>query len=86
MKIKLSELKQIIQEELNMLHEGRPTFGLRVGDTVHHRDEPDRGSGTIVGKMNKRERTVLVRWDNGDTQRHDPSVLIKEAYLYRNPR
>jgi len=83
MKIKLSKLKQIIQEELNMLHETRPTFGLRVGDTVRHRDESGLGVGTVVSKMNKRERTILVRWDNGDTQRYDPSTLIKEAHLYR---
>ena len=49
------------------------------GDSVRHKDEPDRGKGRVVAKGNKRDRVVLVRWESGGTQRHDPSSLVKEV-------
>ena len=60
-----------------MLSETSPTFGLRSGDLVHHKDEPERGTGRVVAKGSSRDRVILVLWDNGTQQRHDPSSLVK---------
>jgi hypothetical protein len=70
------QLRRIIREELML--ETAPTFGLRNGDSVRHKDEPERGLGKVVAKGSSRDRVVLVKWENGRTQRHDPSSLKKE--------
>lgn len=73
-RLKLSQVRTLVREM--MIAEARHTFGLRVGDAVRHRDEPERGLGNVVAKGHKRDRIVLVRWEDGNTQRHDPSALI----------
>jgi|TARA_Y100000310_G_scaffold192426_1_gene192386 hypothetical protein len=75
MKITKRQLRRVIREAI--LAETLPTFGLRTGDLVRHKDEPDLGVGRVVAKSNKRDRTVLVKWDAGQ-QRHDPASLVKE--------
>ncbi len=59
------------------LAETRPTFNLRVGDFVRHRDEAWLGLGRVLAKANKRHRVILVDWEAGFTRRHDPSSLVK---------
>ena len=75
MRITKRQLRRIIREEL--MTETLPTFGLRTGDSVQHRDEPERGIGRVVAKGSSRDRMILVLWDNGTQQRHDPSSLVK---------
>jgi len=77
MKITKRQLRKVIRDRI--LSESPPTFNLRVGDTVRHKDDDHLGTGRIVAKSNKRDRTILVRWDSG-TLRHDPSALIKEFW------
>jgi hypothetical protein len=79
MRITHHQLRRLIRETL--LTETRPTFDLRTGDIVRHRDEGWRGSGRVVAKGSARDRVVLVLWDDGSQQRHDPSFLIKEGML-----
>ena len=76
MKITKRQLRRIIREEI--MTETRPTFGLRSGDAVRHKDEPELGVGKVVAKGSKRDRVVLVKWEAGFTRRHDPSALVKE--------
>jgi hypothetical protein len=76
MKITRRQLRRIIREEI--MTETSPTFGLRNGDSVRHKDEPERGLGKVVAKGSTRDRVVLVKWEDGHTQRHDPSSLVKE--------
>jgi len=76
MKITKRQLRRIIKEEI--LSETSPTFGLRNGDPVRHKDEPELGVGKVVAKGSSRDRVVLVKWEDGHTQRHDPSTLVKE--------
>jgi hypothetical protein len=76
LKITKRQLRRIIKEELMM--ETAPTFGLRNGDAVRHKDEPELGAGKVVAKGSKRDRVVLVKWEVGFTRRHDPSALVKE--------
>ena len=76
MKITRPQLRRIIKEEL--LSETAPTFGLRNGDSLRHKDEPELGAGKVVAKGSKRDRVVLVKWEAGFTRRHDPSSLVKE--------
>ena len=78
MKTTEKQLRQNIREELTRLIETRPTFNLRSGDSVRHRDEPELGVGRVVAKGSKRDRVILVKWEAGFTRRHDPSSLIKE--------
>ena len=86
MKTTEKQLRQIIREELTRLIETRPTFNLRSGDSVRHRDEPELGVGRVVAKGNKRDRVVLVKWEAGFTSRHDPSSLIKEEMSRFKPQ
>ena len=83
MRITKKQLEKIIREEAVLL-ETRPTFDLRSGDLVRHKDEPDRGTGRVVAKGSSRERMILVLWDNGTQQRHDPSALVKETMKKSN--
>jgi hypothetical protein len=76
MKTTEKQIRQIIREELTRLTETRPTFNLRSGDSVRHRDEPELGMGKVVAKANKRDRVILVKWEAGFTRRHDPSSLM----------
>lgn len=75
MKITEKRLRQVIKEELAKLTEARPTFDLRPGYSVRHRDEPELGIGQVVAKGSKRDGTVLVKWEAGFTRLHDPSSL-----------
>jgi len=59
--------------------ETAPTFSLRMGDSVRHRDESELGLGRVVAKGTKRDRVILVKWEAGFTRRHDPSSLVKEG-------
>jgi|LWDU01.1.fsa_nt_gi hypothetical protein len=76
MKITKRQLRRIIREEI--MAETIPTFGLRSGDSVRHKDEPELGVGRVVAKSHKRDRVILVKWEAGFTRRHDPSSLTKE--------
>jgi hypothetical protein len=76
MRITKRQLRRIIREA--MLSETAPTFGLRSGDSVRHKDEPELGVGKVVAKGSSRDRVVLVKWEAGFTRRHDPSALVKE--------
>ena len=76
MKITKRQLRRIIKEEL--MAETAPTFNLRSGDSVRHKDEPGLGVGKVVAKGSTRDRVVLVKWETGFTRRHDPSALVKE--------
>ena len=76
MKITKRRLRRIIKEVI--MTETAPTFNLRSGDSVRHRDEPELGVGRVVAKGSKRDRVILVKWEAGFTRRHDPSSLIKE--------
>jgi len=76
MKITKRQLRRIIKEEL--MTETSPTFGLRSGDSVRHKDEPELGVGIVVAKGSTRDRVVLVKWEAGFTRQHEPSVLVKE--------
>ena len=78
-KITRKQISRIIDRAT--VAETRVTFGLRPGDTVRHRDDPNLGLGRVVAKSTSRDRMVLVVWDNGYQQRHDPSVLIKESRI-----
>ena len=73
MRISKTQLSNVIRRRL--MSEAKPTFGLRVGDAVRHTDDSFRGVGTVLFKSNQRDRTVLVKWADGTTQRHDPSTL-----------
>lgn len=76
MRITRRQIRTLIRE--TMLLETLPTFSLRSGDTVRHKDEPELGVGKVVAKGSKLDRVVLVKWKAGFTRRHDPSVLQKE--------
>lgn len=76
MKITKRHLKRIIRETL--MTETAPTFNLRSGDSVRHRDEPELGIGRVVAKGSQRDRVILVKWPAGFTRRHETSSLIKE--------
>jgi hypothetical protein len=76
MNLTKAQLIKIIKEEI--MAETSPTFGLRTGDMVRHKDEPDRGVGRVVAKGSARDNFVLVLWADGSQQRHDPSALNKE--------
>ena len=58
--------------------ETSPTFGLRNGEMVRHKDEPDLGVGRVVSKGSKRDNFVLVLWSDRTQRRHIPSELVKE--------
>jgi hypothetical protein len=77
MKLTKAQLIKIIKEEI--MAETSPTFGLRTGDMVRHKDEPDRGVGRVVAKGSARDNFVLVLWADGSQQRHDPSALDPES-------
>ena len=81
MKLTKARLKRIIKEELKAVRliEGRGTYDLKGGDKVSHKNEPERGIGTVRA-VDLAKRVVSVAWENGTRQRHDPSSLklIKE--------
>jgi hypothetical protein len=55
-------------------------YGVVVGQTVTHQQEPERGKGKVVAVDNKSAQPVaLVIWDSGQQQRHDPRVLKPEG-------
>lgn len=76
MKTTKRQLRMIIREVI--LVETQPTFGLKPGNLVRHKDHPELGVGRVVAKSNKRDRTILVKWPAGQL-RHDPmEPLVKE--------
>jgi hypothetical protein len=64
-----------------IIFETAPTFGLRTGDIVRHKDEEWRGTGKVVAKGSTRSRSISVIWSDGSRQRHDPSSLVKESKM-----
>ena len=55
-------------------------YGVVVGQTVTHQQEPERGKGKVVAVDNKSAQPVaLVMWEGGQQQRHDPRVLKPEG-------
>jgi len=78
MRITKQRLKEIIREVI--LAETLPTFNLRPGDIVRHKEEKFRGRGRVLSKSCKRDRSVNVRWTDAEgnvsTQCHDPSMLV----------
>ena len=79
MKITKQRLKEIIREVI--LAETLPTFNLRPGDIVRHKEEKFRGRGRVLSKSAKRGRSISVSWTDAEgnvsQQRHDPSMLMK---------
>jgi hypothetical protein len=78
-KITKRQLRKFVKETVgSRIIETSPTFGMRPGDAVRHKDDHELGTGLVVAKGSKRDRTVLVKWAAGFTRSHDPAMLIKE--------
>ena len=83
MKITKSQLESIIREELETVKEGRfggPVIDVEKGQTVVHTRDPDKWGRGQVLDVNERDptirvETVTVRWENGKTLRHHPSLV-----------
>ena len=84
MKITKSQLESIIREELETVKEGRfggPVIDVEKGQTVVHKRDPDKWGRGQVLNVSERDpnaggaATVTVRWENGQTMRHQPSLV-----------
>jgi len=59
--------------------------GIEVGQTVTHKQDPEKwGKGRVVAAMSKsanygNQPVILVMWENGKQQRHDPRLLKPEG-------
>lgn len=79
MKITRRQLRRIIREDLiRSLDEARYTAGVRAGDVVWLKDDPDRGKGVVRGKYKHPQQghLVQVQWERtGDSSLHIPSAI-----------
>lgn len=84
MKITKSQLESIIREELETVKEGRfggPVIDVEKGQTVVHKRDPDKwGLGRVLNVSERDPNaggaaTVTVYWENGQTMRHQPSLV-----------
>jgi len=78
-KITRRQLRRIIREDLiRSLDEARYTAGVRAGDVVWLKDDPDRGKGVVRGKYKHPQQghLVQVQWERtGDSSLHIPSAI-----------
>jgi hypothetical protein len=78
MRITRRQLRMLIREEIQRgFNESRYTGGVRVGDAVWLKDDPDRGEGRVRGKYKHPEigHVISVQWESGGSSLHIPSAI-----------
>jgi hypothetical protein len=78
------EYKQCLEDAKRSMQEDRfggPVIDVEKGQTVVHKRDPDKWGRGQVLNVNERDSnaggaaTVTVRWENGQTMRHQPSLV-----------